>query len=113
MANTAIELLKHHHDLVQEKDKRSEYSTQFDDADKRRKLSKAMIEEGIDIHITHCLVSLCSWPHLIRNDDFDWCVQELLSSISEPTEPNWTVLVWTLFMWAEPCGRMLDVFIYT
>ena len=111
MANTAIELLKHHHDLVQEEDKRSEYSTQFDDADKRRKLSKAMIEEDIDIHITHCLVSAGNWPHLMCDDDFDWCIQELLSSISEPTEPNWTALVWTLFMWAEPCGRMLDLFI--
>lgn len=111
MANTAIELLKHHHELVQEEEKRSEYTTQFDDADKRRKLSKAMIEQDIDIHVTHCIVSAWSWPHLMRDDDFDWCVQELLYSISEPTEPNWAALLWTLFMWAEPCGRMLDVFI--
>lgn len=111
MANTAIELLKHHHELVQEEDKRSEYTTQFDDADKRRKLSKAMIEQDIDIHVTHCLVSAWSWPHLMRDDDFDWCVQELLSSISEPTESNWAAMVWTLFIWTEPCGKILDVLI--
>lgn len=111
MANTTIELLKHHHDLVQEGDKRSEYSTQFDDADKRRKLSKAMIEQVIDINVTHYLVSAWSWPHLLRDDDFDWCVQELLSSISEPTESTWAALFWTLFIWAEPCGKILDVLI--
>lgn len=113
LANTTIELLKHHNDLISNEERINEHSYLFDNMGKRRRLAKSIVTQGIDNKIVFRLLGAGSSLRLVRSDDFEWCVQELLSSISEPTEPHWAALVWTLFMWAEPCGRMLDVIIDT
>ena len=111
LANTSIELMKHHHDLVVEAEERNEHASLFDDVTKRQKLAKAIIEEGLDGQNAFLLVGGWNSPRLLGDGDFEWCVEQLISSISHSTESTWAQLVWTLFTWAEPSGWMLDVFV--
>jgi hypothetical protein len=109
LASASIKLLECHHDLIAEGEKRGANSSLFQDVTKRRKLAKAMVEQGIDPEKVYVLAGGWSSPRLLGDADFKWCVQELMYSLSQPTESSWAALVWTLFMWAEPSGWMLDL----
>jgi hypothetical protein len=110
LASTSINLLEHHQNLVAEGDKLSENSSLFADVTKRRKLAKAMVEKGLKPENTFTIVGGWNSPRLLGDADFEWSVQELICSASQPMETTWASLVWTLFRWAEPSGWMLDMF---
>jgi len=111
LASTSIKLMKQHQNLVAEVEKRSENSSLFENVTKRRKLAKAMIEQGLDPQNAFLLAVGWSSPRLLSDGDFEWCVQELVYSISHSAESTWASLLWTLFMWAEPSGWMLDMLV--
>ncbi|MCK4829831.1 hypothetical protein KA005_79645, partial [bacterium] len=107
LTNLSIDLLKHHHDFLDDQKQRTEHSALFDDPDKRRKLAKAIIEKTLNLRVTYNF--MIHWPRIIRIEDFEWCIQELLSSIAKPTEGIWADLVWSLFRWAEPNTHWLEI----
>jgi hypothetical protein len=94
LSDLCIELLLHDHDLLEERREREEHVALFDDPGKRRKLAKNIIEKSLNPKIAFDLT--IQWPRLIRADDFEWCVQQLLSSISQPAENIWARVVWDL-----------------
>ena len=108
LANTSIELMKHHHNFVFEADEREEHVSLFDEVSKRRKLAKAIVEQGMTPDNAFLLTAGWDSPRLLKEEDFEWSVNELVSSISQPTEGTWAALVWALFRRSEPSGCMLD-----
>ncbi|MBW2045469.1 MAG: hypothetical protein JRI96_11380 [Deltaproteobacteria bacterium] len=106
LADLAVGLLKNHHGLLENQSQRIENEALFNDPTKRRKLAKAIIQRSGSSRINFELIYL--WPRLVRFEDFEWCVQELLSSTSQPVESIWAELVWDLFRWAEPSVSWLD-----
>ncbi|OHB74836.1 MAG: hypothetical protein A2Z25_09655 [Planctomycetes bacterium RBG_16_55_9] len=111
LASASIKILECHHYLVANKEKRSENESLFDDVTKRRRLSKAIVEKGLNTKRAYLLGGGWGSPRLLNDGDFEWCVQELNASILQSTESTWASLVWTLFRWTEPSGRMLNVLV--
>ena len=111
LAGASIKLLEYHYDLIAQGEKRSENSSLFQDVTKRRKLAKAMVEQGLDSQKAYVLAGGWSSHRLLGDADFEWCVQELVYSILHSAESTWASLLWTLFMWAEPSGWMLDMLV--
>lgn len=110
LAGALAAFLQHHSKFV-DQETMDENLTLFDDTGKRRRIAGAIVEQGIDPEIANGLVVAWGWPRLLRDDDFDWCVEQLLSSISKRTEPVWAELLWRLFIWGEPTGRMFDTLV--
>ena len=111
LVDTCIGFFNSYKALVHDEEKANRNSTLFNDSEKRRRLAKAIIYKSNDRSIRFELGN--TWPHLIRIDDFDWCIQELTSCISQPLEARWAELVWFLFHWAgrtpSQCDSILEL----
>jgi len=90
-----IEFLKSHHPLIHDPKKQEENKENFGDQKFRRKVSKAIIESSQGKNLSFLL--RWEWPHFIRNEDFDWCLQELFVSKGKTLEEIWVDLSWFLF----------------
>ena len=113
LASASIRILECQHVLVSKEEKLSENASLFDNETKCRRLSKAIVEKGLNPQNAFLLAGGWGSLRLLKDKDFEWCVQELTASISQPAESTWASLVWMLFMWAEPSGWMLDVLVDT
>jgi len=113
LASTSIKLMKHYQNFVAEVEKQSENSSLFENVTKRRKLAKAMVEQGLESENAFVLAVGWNSPRLLGDADFEWSVQELICSVSQLLESTWASLVWKLFRWAEPSGWMLDILVDT
>ena len=108
LAETSNKLLRNYHDLIQGNEKQKEHTELFDDPDSRRALTKAIIALDSEEHT--CVELTWRWPRLIRLDDFEWCITQLLSSIGSEVEPVWAELVWRLFCPSdEPNSGQLEM----
>jgi hypothetical protein len=76
--------------------------------DKRQRLVKSIIGLGIECKLVFRLLGYGSSLNIVHNDDFEWCIEELLACISEPAEPVWAKLVSVLFTRTEVSSGRLD-----
>jgi hypothetical protein len=111
LASASIKILEYHHEFVSDGEKREENKDLFNDALNRRRLTKAIVEHGIDKKKVSLLTGYFASHNILNEHDFEWCIQELIESISQPAESIWASLVWTLFRWNESSGMMLDMLI--
>lgn len=111
LAQTALELLKHHCDWIEDEERIRENQPVLVDVEKRHQLTKAIVNVGLDDTIAYELVSPWCGPRLLHETDLDWCLDELLSSVGHETEASWANLAFSLLNAIEPRGNMLDRFV--
>lgn len=82
LAGTCIEYFRHHQDLVHDRDIVKSNRELFDAPERRRPLAAKIVELSPDPHTLFKLTGLP--PRLIRDEDFSWCIKQLLASVGEP-----------------------------
>ncbi len=112
LASASLGLMTHYHELIADEEKIDENSSLFDDVNKRRRLTQAIVAQGVTIDAIFNLVTERTSPRIVRADDLEWCVEQLLASTSQPAESVWAMVVWNLFNWAEPSGATYDLIFY-
>ena len=108
LAETALERFRHYHGLIYDDATVKDHAELFDNPTNRRALAARIVGLSQDQRIPFDLTT-CS-PGLIRLEDlsdFEWCVERLLASIGNSTEPVWAALAWSMFYRGEPCSVRL------
>jgi hypothetical protein len=109
LAELCIEYFKHHRGVIHDDDTIKEYPGLFDAPANRRALAAKIVELSQDRVARYQLTG--HPPCLIRNEDFEWCLDQLRLSVGGKTESVWAELVWSLFCWGQPDARRLDMVI--
>lgn len=106
LAALGLECLTNHRGLIQNDDTWKEHKQVFDDPTRRRLLAAKIIPLCRDRDIRFGITGRS--PRLIRIEDFDWCVGQLLESVGGETEATWAEIVWGMLFWGEPDSHRLD-----
>ena len=98
---------KEYRELITDHDKREKSANIFEDTRKRRSFVQELIPALDEPNDSFDFIN--RWPRLIRHEDFEWCVKQLLISVSHKHESAWAELVWMLYRWSESNSDQLDL----
>ena len=106
LADVSIQCFRKYQGLVHDTDTLKEHAHVFDDPGNRHTLAAAIVGKSQDQHTRYELTGRS--PQLVRQEDFEWCIEQLVASVGSPPESLWAGLAWSWFCCGEPESVRLD-----